>query len=280
MILPLFRLWFRLGSWLWPGWAARQAFDLFITPRGRVKKSLPGVFQTATRVELHESGDRCIGWHWNKGGSPRILVLHGFSSSARNFGHLIESLANAGAEIVAFDAPAHGESEGKKIHSLRYRALIQQLRAAFGPFDGYIAHSFGGLSVSLALDEAAPRSSERLVLIAPASETRSALKQLQVTLNLSQNIMIRIDRLIEQRSGHPTTWFSVNRVVKDLNCHVLWVHDHKDDVTPFEDTLPTRKLTKRNIRFIDTSGLGHRRIYRDERVCKEIKGFLLNNDLT
>jgi pimeloyl-ACP methyl ester carboxylesterase len=279
MILSLFRVWFRLVSWLWPGWAASQAFDLFITPKGKVKTALPAVFQQATRLELNELGDQCVGWRWNSGGSPRILVLHGFSSSARNFGHLIESLTEAGAQVVAFDAPAHGESAGKKIHSLRYRALIQRLRMQFGPFDGYIAHSFGGLSVSLALDEMPPRPTERLVLIAPATETRSALKQLQTTLRLSDSIMNRIDKLIEQRSGRPVSWFSVNRVMKELNCRVFWVHDQQDDITPYEDTLPTRSLAKPTIRFVETNGLGHRRIYRDPFVCKEMLDFLLNTDL-
>lgn len=279
MLLSLYRCWFYLGARFWPDWAARQAFALFITPRGKVQKSLPSVFERADRLELIESGDRCIGWRWNAGGSPRILVLHGFSSAARNFANLIDSLAAAGSEVIAFDAPAHGLSEGKKIHSLRYRALIQNIRAQYGPFDGYIAHSFGGLSVSLALDEKPPRPSDKLVLLAPASETRSALQQLQTTLQLGKNLMTRIDRLIEARSGHPVSWFSVNRAVKEFDCQVLWIHDQQDDITPNEDTLPTRSVQRSSLRFLTTSGLGHRKIYRDNRVCEEINKFLLHSDI-
>jgi len=87
------------------------------------------------------------------------------------------------------------------------------------------------------------------------------------------------DKLIEQRSGRPVSWFSVNRVMKELNCRVFWVHDQQDDITPYEDTLPTRSLAKPTIRFVQTNGLGHRRIYRDPIVCKEMLDFLLNTDL-
>lgn len=279
MIRTLYRLWFWIGSWLWPGLAARQAFALFITPRGRVKKPLAAIFEKAVRLELDESGDRCVGWQWNRGGSPRVLILHGFSSSARNFAHLIEGLTAAGADVVAFDAPAHGNSEGKKIHSLRYRKFIQQIRDIFGPFDGYIAHSFGGLSLSLAMEERPPRASDRLVLIAPATETRSALQQLQHTLSLRTPVMNKIHRFIEQRSGHPVAWFSVNRVAGSLNCPILWIHDQQDDITPFNDILPSQERMQPNVRFLITEGLGHRRVYRDAAISEQILTFLLKPNL-
>ena len=273
-MLTLYRIWFQIGSWLWPGFAARQAFSLFITPQTRYNKPLPPIFAQAETLEWTESGDRCQGWRWNKGGRIRILILHGFSSSARNFFHFVEALTKLDVEVIAFDAPAHGNSEGKKIHSLRYRKLIQEIRSQWGPIDGYIAHSFGGLSLSLALEEIPPRRSERVVLIAPATETRSALNQLQATLQLRPNLMQRIDRLIEQRSSHSVSWFSVNRVVKQLSNPILWVHDRSDEITPLSDTEPTQSLSLPNVEFHLTEGLGHRRIYRDPVVCAEIVRFL------
>lgn len=273
-MIKLYRLWFQLGSWLWPGLAARQAFSLFITPQTRYNKPLPPVFSAAEPLEWIDSGDRCQGWRWNKGGRTRILILHGFSSSARNFFHFIEALTKLDAEVIAFDAPAHGNSEGKKIHSLRYRKLIQAIREHWGPIDGYIAHSFGGLSLSLALEEMPPRPNEKVVLIAPATETRSALNQLQTTLQLRPNLMQRIDRLIELRSGHPVSWFSVNRVAKQLINPVLWVHDRTDEITPLADITPSQNTSLPNIQFMITEGLGHRRIYRDPAVCARIIDFL------
>lgn len=279
-MLIFYQIWFWLGSWLWPGWAARQAFNIFITPQSRNQKPLPPVFERAERLLWLESGDTCEGWRWNAGAKRRILILHGFSSSSRNFAHLIEALICNGGEVIAFDAPAHGNSEGKQIHSLRYRKFIQEIRQEWGPFDGYIAHSFGGLSLSLALEEQPPRMHERVVLIAPATETRSALKQLQSTLQLSERIMIRIAEAIKKRSGKPTDWFSVNRVVKNLSNPILWIHDQNDDVTPYADLMPTLQRAPAHVRFRFTEGLGHRRIYRDAEVCREIVDFLTSKDPT
>ena len=274
ILLSLYRFWFWISAFLWPRLAARWAFRLFITPRIKVTKPLPPLFKQAAPLALSESGDPCIGWRWNPTGKTRILILHGFSSSARNFTHLIEALIQADAEVIAFDAPAHGASEGKQIHSLRYKQFIQQIRSTWGPFNGYLAHSFGGLSISIALEEIAPRSEDRLVLIAPATETRSALDQLQSILRLRNNIMKQIDRLIEIRSGHPVSWFSVNRVVSKLTLPILWIHDASDDITPLSDTTPSRESNQPNLRFTITEGLGHRRIYRDPVICRDIVSFL------
>jgi alpha-beta hydrolase superfamily lysophospholipase len=273
-VLTLYRFWFRIGSWCWPGWSARQAFQLFITPRLRVTKPLPPSFAKANQLSLIESEGCCRGWHWNPGGTRRILVLHGFSSAARNFAHLIDALVERNMEVIAFDAPAHGLSEGKQIHSLQYRKFIQAIREKWGPFDGYIAHSFGGLSISLALEENPPNAQERLVLIAPATETRSALQQLQQTLLLRKNIMQRIDQLIEERSGRTVSWFSVNRVIEKLTIPIFWIHDRSDDVTPYEDIEPSQHRSAENVQFHITDGLGHRRVYRDPAVCEKIIQFL------
>jgi len=279
-VLTFYQLWFRLGAWLWPGWAAKQAFSIFITPQIRTRKPLPPVFEQAEPLEWIESGNRCKGWRWNAGGKRRVLILHGFSSAARNFAHLVVSLIEKDVQVIAFDAPAHGDSEGKQIHSLRYRKFIQEIRQQWGPFDGYIAHSFGGLSLSLALEEQPPRASDRVVLIAPATETRSALKQLQSTLHLSDRILTLIGEAIVKRSGKSTDWFSVNRVVKNLSNPILWIHERNDDITPYADILPTLQLAPNHVRFMLTEGLGHRRIYREATVCREIVDFLTSNDTT
>lgn len=278
-MLRIYQIWFWIGSRLWPRSAAKQAFDLFITPQKRVSKPLPPIFLAADLLEWNESGDCCKGWRWNKGGKLRILILHGFSSSARNFAHLVETLTQHGAEVVAFDAPVHGSSEGKRIHSLRYSKFIQAIREKWGPFDEYKAHSFGGLSLSLALEEKQPRSQERVVLIAPATETRSTLKQLQSTLLLSDRLMGHINRIIEKRSGHPTSWFSVNRAISGLPNPILWVHDRSDEVTPIEDTWPTQNRSAQTVFFRITDGLGHRRVYRDPSVCEEVIQFLTTSYL-
>jgi fermentation-respiration switch protein FrsA (DUF1100 family) len=55
---------------------------------------------------------------------------------------------------------------------------------------------------------------------------------------------------------------------------VLWIHDKDDDITPLSDVSPLIDLAPDNIEFMITEGLGHRKIYKDNRVQKKVIDFL------
>ena len=55
---------------------------------------------------------------------------------------------------------------------------------------------------------------------------------------------------------------------------ILWVHDKKDFICPFEDTISTQEKNLSNLEFYITSGLGHNAIYRNPNVLQKIVFFL------
>jgi len=54
----------------------------------------------------------------------------------------------------------------------------------------------------------------------------------------------------------------------------LWVHDKDDTMTPFADIDNVVNAKYPNFEFMITEGLGHRRIYRDNKVSKAVIDFL------
>jgi hypothetical protein len=52
------------------------------------------------------------------------------------------------------------------------------------------------------------------------------------------------------------------------------VHDTQDTICPFEDVKPVIDQNLPHIRFLITEHLGHSKVYKDNKVCKEIVGFL------
>ena len=64
----------------------------------------------------------------------------------------IAPLLKIGWGITAMDAKAHGKSEGKQIILPDYVAMIETLEKQNGKFSGFLAHSFGGIAVSLHLE--------------------------------------------------------------------------------------------------------------------------------
>jgi Serine aminopeptidase, S33 len=263
--------------------AAAKAFELFCTPQYRNKKKLPPIFEKAEKLTVIVEGIKVNGWRFNPvplghpGGHPaekKILIIHGFESSAINFDRYIKPLVKKGYEVLAFDAPAHGRSGGKQITAPLFKETILQINKQFGPVQSYMAHSFGGLAVSLALEEISHTPDYKLVLIAPATETVTALNSFFQFLKLDPALRPEMEKLIIRLGGNSPAYYSIKRVMKNIKASVLWFHDEDDTVTPLTDVLKVKEENYPHIAFVITKGLGHRRIYRDNKVTKAIIDFL------
>ena len=254
--------------------AAEKAFELFCTPQIRNKKKLPNIFETAERLQLKVDGIIVRGWRFNHPAERKVLILHGYESSVTNFDRYVKPLVSKGYEVLAFDAPANGRSDGKQITLPLYSKMIKEIHKKFGPVQSYMAHSFGGLAVSLALEEINHDDNYRLALIAPASETSTAINTFFSFLKLSPDIREEFEKIIVKKGGVHSDWYSIARAIKNIKANVLWFHDEDDDVTPLSDAIQVKEANYPNVEFVITKGLGHRRIYRDNKVVKAIVEFL------
>ena len=272
--LTYIRTKFKLLSAISKKKAARQAFQLFCTPPTRDKKKLPSIFNDAEKLQFRFQEFNIVGYRWNKGGHKKVLILHGFESSAINFEKYVAPLVNKGYEVLAFDAPAHGYSSGMRITAIIYRDLIKYVDENYGPVRSYMGHSLGGFALSLALAEMSHSSDHHAVFVAPSAETHSAITSFFQFLELNDGVRKEFENHIEQLSGHPVSWFSINRALKDIQARILWIHDEDDAVTPFRDALKVKGENYTNVQFVITKGLGHSRIYRDAEVIKTIVDFL------
>lgn len=255
--------------------AAEKIFELFCTPFGKQGKNVPALFSTAESISLQLNGKKINGYCWNRGKGKRVMILHGFSSSAYKFHSYIGVLADKGFEVVAFNAPAHGNSEGKTVNVVEYSELIQAVIKKVGMPDGFIAHSFGGIALSLALENIPHSNKTKVVLIAPATETTTAAEGAFKILHIkSSAVKAAFNNVILEKSGRTTAWFSIRRAMNQIEAAVLWVHDENDDITPLQDVLKVKEDNHPNIDFIITKGLGHRNIYRSNEVKKQVFDFL------
>lgn len=264
---------FRVLGFLSKQKAAEKAFITFTTPY--IKAKAKGELKNAEKISFSFKGLTIKGHRWNHPQPRKALILHGFGSAGYKFEYYATALAHASYEVLAFDAPAHGESDGKTVNAIIYSEMIQEVSERFGPFDSFLAHSFGGLAISLALEKMEPRPDTRVVLIAPATETTSAIDGAFDTLRIHDPEIRRIfDDTILQLTGKEPSWFSVRRAIRSAKARVLWVHDEKDEITPWADAEKVQQDHHPHIRFLVTKGLGHQKIYHDTGVKNEIISFL------
>ncbi len=273
-VVKIFRARLKLLAAISKKKAGNEAFRIFCTPYFRMAYK-DTQMEKAERLSFRSGSVNTVGYRWNKGGNKKLLIVHGFRSAAINFLHFVAPLVEKGYEIVTFDAPAHGLSEGKSLNAIEYKDFIASLHQQFGPFDAFLCHSFGGLAVSMNLAELPVNSDIKTVLIAPAANSRQLIefffKEMHIKDELVQeHFYANIHRL----SGKNIEWFSIARCAGTIKGPVLWIHDKDDAVTPVQDALNVQQTHLTNFRFLFTSNLGHRRIYRDKEVVSAIINFL------
>jgi len=254
--------------------AAKKAFEIFATPYRKSKKKTPPVFSTGEKISFELDGITIKGYRFNHPQENRLLIVHGFESTVKNFDRYITPFVRKGYEVLAFDAPAHGRSGGKQITLPLYINMLEEICRLYGPVNRFLSHSFGGLALAHLLEKLNPDETTKAVFIAPATETTTAIDSFFKFLDLKDEIRKPFDQLILDRSGVPPSHYSVRRAVTNINASILWIHDEEDELTPLKDALKVKEDNHPNIEFVITNGLGHRRIYRENKVVKQIVEFL------
>jgi pimeloyl-ACP methyl ester carboxylesterase len=257
-------------------WAAAAAIDLFQTPYARPRRKESAIWKKAKKLHLVSGEHKLVGYHWlpKEGGGKRLLIAHGFAGSAKSFDHYIGPALAKGYEVFAYDAPGHGKSSGKKLNLLSYKWVLEDVIRHHQGFDAYLAHSLGGMSLMLALEACDMLHQEKIAMVAPLVEAHRAAENFFRFLQLPNRLKLEFEKEIEARAGHPLVWYSLPRLVRQHRGQLLWVHDKDDDTTPFIDVKPVYENPPGHVNFLITEGLGHSRVYRDNKVRKAIMDML------
>jgi hypothetical protein len=138
-------------------------------------------------------------WQWGLG--PVVLLVHGWEGRGAQLGAFVEPLVRAGFRVVAFDAPAHGESAGSQATLLDFARAVEAVAARVGPIRAVVAHSFGCAGVTLALSRGL--SVRAAVFVAPPVRLADGAKVFADLLGLSPAVRADMRAQIEARVGLP-----------------------------------------------------------------------------
>jgi Serine aminopeptidase, S33 len=265
--------------------SAEKALRIFVTPRRRRKGKLPPIFETGEPISFRQNGHPVRGHRWQPYSDAlrpsaeteapkKVLIVHGFESASRVFGNYVAALLKKGYEVVAFDAPGHGLSGGKRLFISEYVQMLSAAEQNYGPFHSWLAHSLGGLALALALEDMPTDGECRLVLVAPVPGLAQAFGEWARELQLPAELGREVEEYVKEKSGHPLAWYSLRRVVGSLAMQILYIQDEGDTVIPIDEAKLIQGDGHANIRFLLTTGLGHKKIYKDMDVQDQIVDFL------
>lgn len=262
-----------------PGPAARAATRWWFTiPRTVRATSLP---PGGTAFEVPSQGSTVRGAFWGEG--PVVYLVHGWGGRGSQLAGFVAPLVRRGHRVVLFDALSHGDS-GPGPHGPTTSSGVEMARslddvaARFGPARAVVAHSMGGLATMLA-QEHGWLGLARLVLVAPVSRYATQFAAFADHLGLGVRTRARVDRLVEQRVGIPTSRFDLAVLAGEGEAvRTLVVHDRDDRQASYDESV---RLVDRlpDARLVTTHGLGHRRVLADPRVVEAVSSFVVGAEL-
>jgi len=191
-------------------------------------------------------------YSWGKG--PIVLLVHGWGGGAAQMTTLCKPLIDAGFQVLAFDAFAHGESPGERTDVFEIQAIIEDVVERFERVHAIIGYSLGALAVVKAVENGA--QTNMVVTVNCAASLDYYFRQFTTGLNVVRPMAGRIAMTIKSHLGRSMTELSLLQIVPSLKCRALIVHDQNDEVVDYREALALAKCWPRSELFM-TSGLGH-----------------------
>ncbi len=259
----------RLGA-VAPKTTGRIALRLFRTPHphstpAREKRWL----EAADLFDFKLDGETLAAWSWGEG--PTVLLVHGWEGRGSQMGAFAQPLVDAGYRAVTFDGPAHGRSTGKLSSLPQFAAAIRQIADQIGPLHGIVAHSFGSPATALAVQQGLQVG--RLAFIAPPADLDEYIDYFCALLGFSKEVRSHMIDHMEQ--SFDLRWDDVRMATlqPQAETELLVIHDREDRDSAFANG---QRVTAAwpDSRIHPTSGLGHRRILRNQAVVSRVVDFL------
>ncbi|KZS41245.1 alpha/beta hydrolase [Aquimarina aggregata] len=246
---------FQFLFFFFPKKAIRKAYTLFCTPRkGKVLPEQEDFLEDAKDELISLESLRLQTYRWPSLGET-ILMVHGWESNTHRWKNIIQKLHKKGYNIIAFDAPAHGNSSGKILNVPLYTECLQKMIALYRP-NHIIGHSVGGMTTIFHQYTYPDQEIDKLVILAPPSDLSRIMKQYQGILKLSQKFMQALNQYFKDKHGHYFEEFTISEFAKKISQKGLLIHDKNDDIAPYAEAERIANNWS-GINFITTENYGH-----------------------
>ena len=270
------------SQFLSTAWAAKIAWKWFLTPYPFKipKRELPfEVRFGAPELFTHENGLKFPVYRLGTG-TKHLLLVHGWAGRFSQFHMLMDFIEQKYPDLLkeytltGFNAVAHRGAEGKSTMMPEIGTCIAQITSRYGPADLLIAHSIG---CNAAMHATAQSGAviHKQVLISPPGRISDMVRIFCSALGFNDKVKARIVVNLKQSFGENFDSFSAPELAPKNTIPTLVIHDTDDRDTPISMGREVGQ-NMNNGTYIETSGLGHRRILRDARLAEQIYDWSFN----
>lgn len=261
-----------------PAVGVRAATRMWFTVPTAMPRALLPTPPRGRNAHVELDGRSLYSTVWGSG--PPVYLVHGWGGRSEQLGGFVAPLVAAGYRVVAFDAPAHGASgpgrHGTSTTIPEFAAALHAAVQAHGRPHAVIAHSMGAAAAAFALREGVRPA--RLVLLAPPADLHAMLRAFADQLGLGRRVRAGLERAVQRQVGLPFAAFDVPAIADAVAIPpTLIVHDRDDREVAFAQAAAIA-VAWPDARLVATTGLGHRKLLRDEAVRDDVIGFVAAAD--
>ncbi len=263
---------FNVMCYFFPKKMAKKAFLLFCTPRkGKVLPLQKAFLEDAKDLILEVDQIQIQTYRW-QGTGPTVFLMHGWESNVFRWRNLIPRLQKENYNIIAMDAPAHGNSTGKILNVPLYTTCAQKVIDTYHP-NYVIGHSIGGMTLLYNLYHYSSKNNTiaKVITLGSPSELSDFMRQYKSILKLSNRMMRLMEAYFTENFGFKFSDFSSSKFAKEIETSGLLIHDELDKIAPIWSSEQVHSNWKNSI-FIKTKGLGHS--LHQDKVRDQIVDFL------
>lgn len=276
LMRTLVRGFFQITGRIAPAFAAKKAFGFFGTPLVRAKhKRSDALLDSAERAYIQNGNQRLQTYKWGTG-SKKLLLLHGWQSRGTALRAFIPSLLDKDFTVYAFDAPAHGESDGNFCTVRLYGEAIASFTKVHTDIDYVISHSLGGAACMYYMAFVNPTVSlKKLVMLAAPESIVKVIKDAGAQMALPPAAFKKFEELcIAHGNGRRLEEYSLARNYRNLSIgEAILFHDKDDAITKVDEVKNIVHGWDRATLYM-TEGYGHYRIVKNPDVIQKIADFM------
>lgn len=266
----------KFTSAFFPAYMAQMAVNRFSSPRRFERTELElACFERGRQYEFASGRIANICGETEQADQPLIILVHGWESRGTTFYMMIETLVAQGYKVLAWNAPAHGASPGKKtqIYDMA-KALAEDLIASKLSPKAIVGHSMGGALMGV-LHKYLNLPPIVVIISAPSKFKRVFWPKFK-SYGMSDKAVKICFEQIEAMGGHSLDNISLYNSTLFKGRSVLVVHDENDREIPFSEFTSLQPFWP-TATFHPTQGLGHRRILRDAALADTITLYIQQN---
>jgi pimeloyl-ACP methyl ester carboxylesterase len=253
-------------SVLSPSLGAKGALYLYSKPlKGRLDPQMKEFLNTSdnqTRLKYNNQMDVQV-YQW-QGIGPTILLLHGWESNASRWRPLIRLLQAEKYNVIAMDAPAHGQSGSTKFSAVLYAEMANRVVNEYKPMC-VIGHSVGGMATLYLASHFQNPCIKHLIVMASSNKWLEVASKFHNVLGLNDKIITSFDTVFNGHYNKPQSYYNAEDWAAQLTIPGLVVHDTEDQINLISDGRSIHQNWK-NSQYVETTGYGHsmqsREVYR------------------